>query len=233
MNYPEFEEPLDESSESQDSAEKRYVDAWLQNEESGKDYLRIEHIDSYLKEVLETLPDDGQVIDIGCGWAKAAENIKQGQRYVGVDPYVGFLEYARKKYPQSNVELQVGKLPTHIQVSNQQFDLALCSMSLHCVEDLPASIDSLFATVKEGGRLVITTFAESAKQALIDSATQIVELDDAHLKGLVKLSSGLDVETSIYFHTEAQYEQCIEKHGTWKKEYRGPIFVTYECVKNA
>jgi SAM-dependent methyltransferase len=215
----------------EDANAQRYVDAWITNEESGKDVERIRHIDPYLRLRVQSAQDDINVLDVGCGWGKIVESLKPNQRYTGLDPYLGFLEYVRRRYQRPNLTLLHGNLPDNLPVPEESYDEVLCSMVLHCVSDARKSVDAVFSKAKMGASVTFVMFGDSAKQPLIDSATHIDHLDENRLHGLVKLSSGYEVETDIHFHTEHCIEEYIAKHGEWIKRALGELFIAYECVK--
>lgn len=209
----------------------QYVDAWILNEESGRDVLRIRHIDPYLKSCVQAWPDDSNILDVGCGWGKILECLKPTQRYTGLDPHPGFLEYVGRTYPRADLTLLEGALPRDLPVPNEAYDAVMCSMVLHCIADVRESVDALFAKAKHGADIRIITFAEGCTQALIHSATRVDALDETHLHGMVRLSSGYEVETDVYFHPEAVIEECIATHGAWVKRELSAFFVAYECRK--
>ena len=59
----------------------------------------------------------------------------------------------------------------------------------------------------------------------------IYEQNENYIKGIATLSSGIRVLAEAYNHNEENLEEELQKYGSYKKQYLGQLFVSYEIVK--
>jgi SAM-dependent methyltransferase len=206
--------------------DKDYAAAWLRFEQEGKDIPRLNHIYPYLREVFASQPGVLRVLDVGCGWGMALD-VCDKPYYVGVDPTWKFLVHIRQTHHYRALTLLQGSLPDNIPVPDASADLVLCSMTLHCVPDLEASVRTLFA--KSRGKVVITEFADAAEPLLRSHFARIDEDRGGHLSGLYTLADGIQVMGEAYLRREQMLADLLAQQGCCKKTRLGDLFVGYEC----
>ncbi|MEK6852587.1 MAG: hypothetical protein AABX59_01780, partial [Nanoarchaeota archaeon] len=102
----------------------------------------------------------------------------------------------------------------------------------HYVKDLEKSIHTIFSKAKKGAKIAIVDFSDEGEKEVRGRFLEVYETDREHIKGIFSLSEDNSTKVEYYFHKEAKMEREIEKYGTFKKTYLGPIFVGYDCVKN-
>jgi len=217
---------------------KQYAKKWIQHAESGDDYFR-HHLIPFIQQAAEkarqTQPSDKplDVLDIGCGWGEALKHLPEDALYTGIDPVKEFLDYIREKHPKRQLILRQGALPFDILAKMGSHDLVLCSMALHCVEDLSNSVYTLFTKAKPGGLVAIADFNDQAEQLLRKSFVNFDINEKNHVKGLYQLSDNVQIEAEAYLHKEKQIEAALRRRGKFEKVQLGPIFVGYYSRKQA
>ncbi|MFC1697250.1 class I SAM-dependent methyltransferase [Nanoarchaeota archaeon] len=202
---------------------KDYAEKWIKYEESGQDLLRKEHIFPYLEEVLNS---SGRILDVGCGWGATLDFIYPECEYTGIDPTNEFFDFIKEKYSRQ-MNLVKGSLPSDLNVKDNYFDIVLCSMVLHCVDDLEKSVETLFNKVKKNGKVVIIDFNDSSEPLLRDLFINLDEDEEKYVKGLYNLSSDIQLYGEIHLYKEDEIEFELLKYSGFKKRILGP-FVGYE-----
>ncbi|MDD5725794.1 MAG: class I SAM-dependent methyltransferase [Patescibacteria group bacterium] len=209
-----------------------YVQAWIRNYESGKDFYRVKYLEPHLQQILFGLPPKIKILDIGCGWGTILKYLQTSHEYYGVDIADDFFEYIHRTSSHPNITLQHGSLPNDLPVPDESFDLGICSMVLHTVADLDQAIETCFKKIKLGGKLIIIDFNDKTEKMMMsDPANSLDEKRTGYIRGEVVLASGIGVKTEVYFHKEEEFERSIEKYCSYEKKAVGPLFVSYECVK--
>ena len=137
-----------------------------------------------LVEHLQLNPTD-HLLDVctgtGCVALTAAEKLSQG-KVTGIDLSSGMLQQAKKtardggnagnagaigsaKFIQMDVdELSLEKLNR----ADKPFDIATCSFGLFFLEDMTQGLTNIASTVRQGGKVAITTFAGEAFSPMAD-----------------------------------------------------------------
>lgn len=112
------------------------------------------------------LRGDEQVIDVATGTGNAALIIASALpagRVTGVDFSTGMLNQARNKASSmclENIEFIEQDMRT-IGFSPNCFDIAICSFGIFFVNDMKSQLLRITSVVKPGGRVAITSFAET------------------------------------------------------------------------
>lgn len=216
-----------------------YAAAWLKFAESGKDKPRLEHIVPYIGKVFDALPPAPavpRVLDVGCGWGMALDILAEKRpdaTYVGIDPTSGFLDHIVEKYEGqeygNRIALLQGSLPGLLPVTDEHFDLVLCSMTLHCVGELDRAVATLFRKAKE--RVVIVDFADTAEK-LLRASFEPGYVDNGHyLSGTYNLAQGIQVHAEAFVKNENKLARQIGYHADFTKTQLGELFVGYDCMK--
>ena len=128
------------------------------------------------------LPKGAHVLDVCCGAGAsalpAAEIVGPSGSVLGVDIAERLLENARAKARArglDNARFQVGDL-LNLKLSNTGFDAVVCVFGIFFVPDMVPALRSLWAHVRPGGKLAITTwgprFFEPATSAFWKSIQQ-------------------------------------------------------------
>jgi|GEM_PF-1674277 len=212
--------------------DKAYAEVWIKNNESGKDVLRVNHLEPFLGEWMERTPEKSVILDVGCGTGFIAGLLKPGQEYHGIDITKELLDYVKSRFRGRNIHLKHGFLPGGIDAQDGFSDFTICCMVLHCVSNLEESIDALFSKTRPGGRILIVEFSDAAEIRLRGEFYKTIsESGEKHIRGTTTLPSGIKLTNEIFFHKEKHIEGCIMKHGTYTKTYVGPLFVAFDAVK--
>ena len=212
--------------------DKKYVESWIRNELSGKDYFRKKDIEPYLEKIVQATPSNKNILDVGCGWGAIIKHLKPTHNYYGVDKVPEFFEYIKENFSHPNIKLKQGYLPDNLNVPDDFFDVAICSMVLHLIENLPRSIKTLFSKIKSRGKLHIVDFGDSAEEVLKKSFfKEIQESRDNYLRGIARLLSGDEIPMEMYLHKEKTLEKEIAKKSDFIKIPLGDYFRAYECKK--
>lgn len=212
--------------------DKEYAETWIKHSDSEKGYYRKKFLYPYMKKILRNIKPKAKVVDIGCGWGVALDYLDKDYDYLGIDPTKQFFPYIKKKCNRRKIELKEGSLPNNIPVKSNSYDLVICSLALHCVSDLSSSIKTIFDKAKNGAKVILTDFRDDAEPIIRkEHFIRIDEDTGKYLKGLFFLSDSAKLIIEIYLHKENQIEKDLSKYSYFKKEYLGPTFVAYECMK--
>lgn len=116
------------------------------------------------------------IVDVACGtgdmmgyWEKQAKRlgITIGSM-LGVDPSVGMLEVARKKFPQFNFETSFA---TQIHLPNAQADIISITYGIRNVVDRHEALQEFNRVLKKGGLVVILEFTKQSRTTLLSRVT--------------------------------------------------------------
>ncbi|MBS3792383.1 ubiquinone/menaquinone biosynthesis methyltransferase [Candidatus Bipolaricaulota bacterium] len=104
------------------------------------------------------IPEDGTVLDLGCGTGKLtrliADKVSDG-KVLGVDLTPEMLEIARKSLPSEQEEVVEFSLGAgeDLALQSNSFDLATSAFTLRNVDDLTSVISELRRVVRPGGKV--------------------------------------------------------------------------------
>ena len=142
---------------------------------SGYDHPSLSFFPETAKRLVEHLqlnPTDN-LLDVctgtGCVALTAAEKLTQG-KVTGIDLSSGMLQQATNKAASkglSNTEFQQMDLE-HLEFPQGSFDVATSSFGLFFLEDMTQGLTKIASTVKEGGKVAITTFTGDAFSPMAD-----------------------------------------------------------------
>lgn len=209
---------------------KRYAEEWIKNHESKKDIFRTKHLEPYLKKIIKENPL-AKILDVGCGWEVIANFIKK-QDYTGVDTNKHFFEYIKIKNKNKKITLKKGSLPKKINISENDFDLVICSMVLHTTPSLKSSIKTIFKKIEENKKAIIIDFNDFSETKIRKGFFKIKKSAKKQISGKYRINSGIELNAEVYFHKEKEIETEIKKYALIKRKQNiGPFFVSWECVK--
>ena len=106
-----------------------------------------------LLEFIGDIKEGDHVLDVGCGTGSLTFTIAdttKASKIVGIDPSVGYLEYARAHNTHSHITFELGdaqKLP----YDDDSFDCCVSSLMMQFVPDAPKAAKEMRRVTKEGG----------------------------------------------------------------------------------
>ena len=120
--------------------------------EGGLDTPIRQFMREYLEPALAAIAPS-RVLDVGCGtaWLSQVVNKYGTRRYLGIDPSVVNVEYARQHYP----EVDVRRAGTETFVSNEKFDLITCIMATEHIDSLDAAFYKWKGLLDDDGRVLV------------------------------------------------------------------------------
>jgi SAM-dependent methyltransferase len=114
-------------------------------------------------EFIGGIKEGDRVLDVGCGTGSLTFTIadtRKASAVVGIDPSVGYLEYARAHNTYSHVTFEIGdaqKLP----YDNGFFDCCLSSLMIQFVSDAHAAAREMRRVTKKGGSVATCVWDNS------------------------------------------------------------------------
>lgn len=108
-------------------------------------------------------------LDVGCGTGALteaiAENCSPG-RLTGVDPSTGFLDYARKRLPETSAELQQGDAQ-NLPFGAVEFDRVVSGLVLNFVPDKAHAAAELARVTRPGGMVALYVWDYAGRMELM------------------------------------------------------------------
>ena len=104
-------------------------------------------------EFIGGIKEGDRVLDVGCGTGSLTftiANTTKASTVVGIDPSVGYVQYARAQNSHPQVAFEIGdaqKLP----YDNGSFDCCVSSLMIHFVADAPTAAREMRRVTKKGG----------------------------------------------------------------------------------
>ncbi|WP_462251219.1 class I SAM-dependent methyltransferase [Ekhidna sp.] len=97
------------------------------------------------------------ILDAACGPGKYAEELmRKGAEVVGFDISSEMIKYAKERNKEKG-EFFVHDMEQHlVQIKDNTFDVIVCALALHYVQDWSQTIQEFYRLLKEGGKLVIS-----------------------------------------------------------------------------
>lgn len=127
-------------------------------------------------------PDD-VIVDVGCGTGSLAlllSRVEPGAQIIGLDPDPDVLAVARRKGADTRVQWHLGMGDDLVELfGTESVSGVVSSLVLHqCPVPMKrAVLESMFAVLQSGGRLVIADYGQQRTQ-LMRTAFRIVQLAD-------------------------------------------------------
>jgi SAM-dependent methyltransferase len=98
-----------------------------------------------------------RVLDAGCGPGLYSEELLfRGAELVALDGSAAMVELARKRLG-SRARVIHADLADPLPFAESEFDLVVCALVIHHLEDREACLRELFRVLRPGGRLVVST----------------------------------------------------------------------------
>lgn len=103
-------------------------------------------------------PVEGRrVLDAGCGPGLYAEALlAAGAEVVGFDASPAMVDLARRRVG-ARAQIDLAELGSALPYADRSFDLAVCALVVHYVEDRTAAFAELHRVLRPGGALVVST----------------------------------------------------------------------------
>lgn len=97
-----------------------------------------------------------RVLDAGCGSGPLAAGLRdRGALVSGFDLSPGMVALARERLGEE-ADLRVADLAERLPYDDNAFDVVVCSLALHYLEDWSAPLSELQRVLRSGGRLVVS-----------------------------------------------------------------------------
>jgi SAM-dependent methyltransferase len=119
-------------------------------------------------EFIRAIKEGDRVLDVGCGTGSLTFTIAhktKASTVVGIDPSVGYVEYARAHNTHSHVTFEIGdaqKLP----YENGSFDSCVSSLMIQFVSDAQAAAREMRRVTKKGGTVATCMWDNSGGMEL-------------------------------------------------------------------
>jgi SAM-dependent methyltransferase len=97
------------------------------------------------------------VLDAGCGPGLYAEElVARGAEVIGLDASRAMVELARKRLG-STARIEHADLNAPLPLADEGFDLIVCALAIHYVDDRAATLREFHRVLRPGGRVVLST----------------------------------------------------------------------------
>jgi cyclopropane fatty-acyl-phospholipid synthase-like methyltransferase len=170
-----------------DAVADRYAE-WAQNEITGSPAVE------YLEKLLDLLPRDAAVLELGCGNGEpAARMLAPGREYTGVDISAEQLRRAQELVPSGSF-VKADYTMLDFAASSTDAVVALYTFGHVPKTELPALLTRVASWLRPGGHLLATAGRRDAPDAVYDWL------------GVPMFFSGLDVGTNLRLVGEAGLE---------------------------
>ncbi|MCJ8209427.1 methyltransferase domain-containing protein [Mucilaginibacter sp. RS28] len=151
-------------------------------------------------ELLDVKPGE-RIHDVGCGTGYLTQQIKnQGAEVVGTDYSPEMIAQARKNYP--DVQFEVADAGD-FQLEGE-FDAVFSNAALHWVKNQDGMMQSVFNSLKPGGRFVAEMGGKGNVQKLIKATKDTLKKYGYHEKAEIN---------QWYFPSTGEYASWLESHG--------------------
>jgi len=125
-------------------------------------------VSDYGADVLQWLAPKANehILDVGCGTGQLAAQIAEsGAIVLGTDASAEMVANAKTAYPNLAFEVvDATKLPY-----NENFDAIFSNATFHWIENQPALVESLFRSLKPGGRLAVEFGGKGNVKSITDA----------------------------------------------------------------
>ncbi len=112
------------------------------------------------------IKEGDRVLDVGCGTGSLTFTIadtRKASTVVGIDPSVGYVEYARAHNTYSHVTFEIGDAQK-LSYDNGFFDCCLSSLMIQFVSDAHVAAREMRRVTKKGGRVATCVWDNSGGQ---------------------------------------------------------------------
>ncbi|KAB0671545.1 metalloregulator ArsR/SmtB family transcription factor [Oryzomonas sagensis] len=142
-------------------------------------------VPEYRRHLLELVPDDGTVLEIGTGTGGLlTELAARAARVIGVDHSPAMLEEARRRLAHDGaggIELRLGEM-THLPLSDASVGCVVANMVLHHAANPAAVLAEIRRVLAPGGVLVLADLARHEREAAREQlADQWLGFEEAEL----------------------------------------------------
>lgn len=160
-------------------------------------------VSSYGQDLIELLnPKQGEnILDLGCGTGDLANDLHGlDVQVLGIDFSSNMIEQAKNKYPQVSFQvMDANALPFE-----NEFDAVFSNATLHWIKTPQTVLESVYRSLKSGGRFVAEFGGKGNVQQITDELIQQIR------KAGIDFS---DENFPWYFPTVGQYTTLMESVG--------------------
>jgi SAM-dependent methyltransferase len=97
------------------------------------------------------------VLDAGCGPGLYTEElVVRGAKVVGLDASAAMVDLARRRLG-STARIEEADLDARLPLADEEFDLVVCALAIHYVDDRAATLREFHRVLRPGGRVVLST----------------------------------------------------------------------------
>src|SRR5690348_1897730 len=98
-----------------------------------------------------------RVLDAGCGPGLHAEQLAaRGADVVGLDASQAMVDLARTRLG-SRARVEQADLNARLPLADEEFDMVVCALAIHYVDDRAATLREFHRVLRPGGRVVFST----------------------------------------------------------------------------
>src|SRR5215831_17669247 len=150
-------------------------------------------------EFIAGIKDGNRVLDVGCGTGSLTFSIAdttRASKIVGIDPSVGYLEYARANNSRPHVAFEMGdaqKLP----YDDGSFDCRVSSLMIQFVPDAHKAVQEMRRVTKAGGTIATCMWDNAGGMELSQTFWDAAVAVDPEAKRPDKML----MDRQIYFQT--------------------------------
>jgi ubiquinone/menaquinone biosynthesis C-methylase UbiE len=119
-------------------------------------------------EFIDAIKEGNRVLDVGCGTGSLTFTIADTTRasmVVGIDPSIGYVEYARALNSQPHVTFEIGDAQ-NLPYDNGSFDCCVSSLMIQFVSDANTAATEMRRVTKKGGSVATCVWDSSGGMEL-------------------------------------------------------------------
>lgn len=115
------------------------------------------------------LPDNGRVLDVGCGTGALTFTIAELRPYcnvIGIDASKDYIDYAKSRGDSARVRLEVGDAQS-LPFPDATFDSSLSLLALNFVPNAQTAVNEMARVTKPGGQVVAAVWDYSGRMEML------------------------------------------------------------------
>ncbi|MEK4366841.1 class I SAM-dependent methyltransferase [Paenibacillus sp. FSL R5-0473] len=164
---------------------------------------KLAFVSGYGKNLISWLqPQKGEyILDLGCGTGDLTHEISLAEaEVIGMDASTDMIRRARKKFP----ELEFVEGDGHQFETNRLYDAVFSNAALHWMRSPRLVVDSIWKSLKPGGRFVAEFGGKGNVQTIVNALEQVMERNTG-----IRASE----RNPWYFPSIGEYSHILEQSG--------------------